>query len=262
MNWRLLLIIIVFFSYFHTAFAQQIVVVVKGRVTDAQTGDGLPFVNIYFKGTSIGTTTNFEGYYRLSTQNPTDSLVASYIGYVTKVKQVGDLKSQIRDWKLEIPKGYIKPINFQLESATMKLEEVVVIAGENPAFAIMRKVIKNKSKNDKRALSAYEYESYNKIELDIDNITDKFRNKKIMRKIISIFDSLQQIAGEDGRPVLPVFISESISKYHYRDNPKKSREDILHTKITGIGLDDGTLVSQIIGTSFQQYNFYQNWLSI
>ncbi|MCH8317846.1 MAG: carboxypeptidase-like regulatory domain-containing protein [Bacteroidetes bacterium] len=238
------------------------VVVVRGRVTDAQTGDGLPFVNVYFKGTTIGTTTDFEGYYRLSTKKPTDSLVASYIGYITKVKLVGDLKSQIRDWELEIPKGVIKPINFQLESATMKLKEVVVVAGENPAFAIMRKVIKNKSKNDKRSLSAYEYESYNKIELDIDNITEKFRNKKIMRKITAIFDSLQQIAGEDGRPVLPVFISESISRYHYRDNPKKTREDILHTKITGVGLDDGTLVSQIIGTSFQQYNFYQNWLNI
>ncbi|MBW8050166.1 MAG: carboxypeptidase-like regulatory domain-containing protein [Cytophagales bacterium] len=240
--------------------AQQKIVVVKGRITDAQTADGLPFVNVYFKGTTIGTTTDFEGYYRLSTDKPTDSLVASYIGYITKVKAV---KLEKRDWKMEISKvGFIKPINFQLESAALKLKEVVVVAGENPAFATMRKVIKNKSKNDKRSLSAYEYESYNKIELDIDNITDKFRNKKIMRKITSIFDSLQQLAGEDGRPVLPVFVSESISKYHYRDNPKKSREDILHTKITGVGLDDGTLVSQIIGTSFQQYNFYENWLSI
>jgi hypothetical protein len=45
-------------------FAQT--VQIKGRVTDAETADGMPFVNVYFKGTSIGTTTDFDGYYTLS----------------------------------------------------------------------------------------------------------------------------------------------------------------------------------------------------
>lgn len=242
-----LLISVIFFCISQLLIAQQ--TVIKGKVRDAQSGDGLPYVNIYFKGTTIGTTTNFEGYYTLKTSNPGDQLVASYIGYITKVKMR--------------KKGLInQTINFQLEGTARNLDEVVVVAGENPAFVIMRKVIKNKSKNDRRSLSAYEFESYNKIELDIDNITEKFRNKKIMKKIVSIFDSLQQIAGEDGKPILPVFISESISQYYYRSNPKKSRENILHSKMTGVGLDDGSLIAQIIGTSFQQYNFYKNWLNI
>ena len=36
----------------------------------------------------------------------------------------------------------------------------------------------------------------------------------------------------------------------------------MKTKLTGVGVEDGSLTSQIIGSSFQQYNFYENWLKI
>lgn len=228
-------------------FAQH--VQIKGRVTDADTGDGIPFANVYFKGTSIGTTTDFDGYYSLSSATPTDSLVASYIGYVKRVKFIDK-------------KQPTQTIDFQLATDDVKLEEVVVFAGENPAFPIMRNVIKNKEINDKKALTAYEYESYNKIELDIDHLSEKFRKNKMMQQITQVMDSIEHIAGEDGKPILPIFISESISNYHYRRNPKKVRENIIKNKLTGIGMQDGSLISQLVGSSFQEYNFYNNWLNI
>jgi hypothetical protein len=98
----------------------------------------------------------------------------------------------------------------------------------------MRNVIKNKDINDKKSLSAYEYESYNKIELDIDQLSEKFRQRKFMQQITSVIDSIDHIAGEDGKPILPVFISESISNFYYRRNPQKKREHILKTKLTGM----------------------------
>jgi hypothetical protein len=77
-----------------------------------------------------------------------------------------------------------------------------------------------------------------------------------------VLDSVDRIAGEDGSPILPLFISESVSKFYFRDNPQLRYEHILKSKINGVGIDDGTLVTQFIGTSFQEYNFYQNWLNI
>lgn len=222
--------------------------VVWGKVTDANSGDPVPFANILFRGTSVGTTTDFNGNYQLETTEQVDSLIASYIGYVTKSKVVRP--------------GISQQINYQLVENVMNLQEVVFVAGENPAFEILRNVVNNKSKNDKRSLEAYQYETYTKIEIDVDNITDKFRKKKIMRKITSVMDSVERIAGEDGKPVLPVFISESLSEYYYRSNPKLKHEKILKTKITGVGIEDGSLVTQFIGSSFQEYNFYQNWLNI
>jgi hypothetical protein len=179
---------------------------------------------------------------------PVDSLVASYLGYKTRIKRVERVAQQT--------------INFQLEEEVTNLQEIVFDAGENPAFPIMRNVVRHKEKNDKRRLTAYQYDTYTKIEIDVDNMSDKFRKKKIIRKITQVLDSVDRIAGEDGKPILPLFISESVSKFYYRDNPQLKYENILKSKINGVGIDDGTLVTQFIGTSFQEYNFYQNWLNI
>ncbi|UII19069.1 DUF5686 and carboxypeptidase-like regulatory domain-containing protein [Fulvivirga ligni] len=237
-------VLALFFISFQ-AYSQSIAV--TGKVTDANSGDPIPFANVVFKGTDIGTTTDFEGYYKLQTTKKVDSLSVSYIGYISKTKAV---------------MGPTQRLDFQLEEDVVNLQEVVFIAGENPAFEIMRNVMANKDKNDKRSLAAYDYETYTKIEIDVDNITDKFKKRKIMQKITSVMDSVEHLAGEDGKPILPIFISESLSKYYYRSDPKLKHENILKTKITGVGIEDGTLVSQFIGSSFQEYNFYQNWLNI
>ncbi len=222
--------------------------VVQGKVTDASSGDPVPFVNVVFKGTSIGTATDFDGNFTLKTNNATDSLIASYIGYKPRSKPV--------------TRGIRQTINFQLTEESVGLQEVVVYAGENPAFDILRKVVRNKSNNDKRKLTAYEYDTYTKIEVDVDNISDKFRERKIVKKITQVLDSVERIAGEDGKPILPLFITESVSKIYYRDNPSLSKEQIIKTKINGLGVEDGSTVTQMIGSSFQEYNFYQNWLNI
>ncbi|UII29528.1 DUF5686 and carboxypeptidase regulatory-like domain-containing protein [Fulvivirga maritima] len=233
------------FVPFVQVFSQK--TVVSGKITDAGSGDPIPFANVVFKGTDIGTTTSFEGFYTLETTKKVDSLTVSYIGYLTKTKAVSPT---------------VQKLDFQLEENVVNLQEVVFVAGENPAYEIMRNVIRNKDQNDKRSLDAYEYETYTKIEVDVDNITDKFKKRKIMQKITSVMDSVERMAGEDGQPILPIFISESLSKTYYRNSPKLKHENILKTKITGVGIEDGTLVSQFIGSSFQEYNFYQNWLNI
>jgi TonB-linked SusC/RagA family outer membrane protein len=58
--------------------------VVSGKVTDVQTGNPLPGVNILVKSTSSGTSTDSSGHYRLSVPSLKDTLRFSYIGYQTK----------------------------------------------------------------------------------------------------------------------------------------------------------------------------------
>lgn len=222
--------------------------IVQGKVTDAASGDPIPFANVVFKGTSIGSTTDFDGNFLIKTVHPTDTIIASYIGYKARSKAV--------------KRGVQQTINFQLEEDVTNLQEVIIKAGENPAFAVLRNVVRNKSKNDKRKLTAYEYDTYTKIEIDVDNLSEKFRERKIVKRITQVLDSVERLAGEDGKPILPLFITESVSKIYYRDNPSLKKEHILKTKISGIGVEDGTTVTQMIGSSFQEYNFYQNWLNI
>lgn len=238
---------IVFFSLLTgVALAQE--TVVRGKVTDVNSGDPIPYVNVIFQGTTIGITSDFDGNYELKTTTPSDTVVVSYIGYKVKKKN--------------ITKGITQVVNFQIEEDVTKLQEVVFVAGENPAFEVLRNVVRNKNKNDKRKLTAYEYDTYTKIEIDIDNLSDKFRQRKVVKKITQVLDSIERIAGEDGKPILPLFITESVSKVYYRDNPSLKYENIIRSKINGVGVEDGTTVTQLVGSSFQEYNFYQNWLNI
>ncbi len=222
--------------------------IVSGKVTEVTTGTPIPFANVIFSGTSEGATTDFDGNFSITTKAPVDSIEVRYIGYIKRVKPLVRGSEQI--------------INFQLEEDLLTLGEVVVYSGENPAFEILRRVNKNKNKNDPRSLEAYEYEGYTKIEFDIDQIGEKLKGRKIMNRITQILDSAEQIAGDDGKPIMPVFLSEAISRYYYKKNPTFRHEEILKTKVHGIGITDGTLTSQVIGASFQQYNFYLNWMNI
>ena len=142
---RSLVLILLCFS---SAIAQE--TIVRGKVTDAGSGDPIPFVNVIFKGTTTGGTTDFDGKFTIRAIKGTDSIAASYIGYITRTKA--------------IKRGVDQVVNFQLTEEKTNLQEVVVKAGENPAWPILRGIVKNRDLNDKRRLEAYEYDVYTKTE--------------------------------------------------------------------------------------------------
>jgi len=83
---------------------------VSGTVTDAQTGDPLPGVNIVVQGTTTGTTTDMDGNYTL--EAPEDAtLVFSFVGY--QEVTIG-IEGQ-------------KQIDVEMQQAVTELEEVVAI---------------------------------------------------------------------------------------------------------------------------------------
>ena len=65
---------------------------IKGKITDKETGDGLPGVNVVVKGTSSGTTTDGEGSYTLSVPDNA-TLVFSFVGYISQEVVVGNRTS-------------------------------------------------------------------------------------------------------------------------------------------------------------------------
>lgn len=75
-----------------TAFQQQRLMEknISGKVTDLSDGSPLPGVNIVVKGTSIGTVTDIEGNYRISTPDDAKILVFSSVGYETEEVAIGN----------------------------------------------------------------------------------------------------------------------------------------------------------------------------
>jgi hypothetical protein len=67
-----------------TGAAQQ--AVIKGRVSDAETNEGIPFANVVVQGTTIGVATDLDGNYLLSGLEPAlYNLVVSSVGYKSAV---------------------------------------------------------------------------------------------------------------------------------------------------------------------------------
>lgn len=216
----------------------------RGRVTDSQTGEPLPFVNVSFVGTTIGTVTDFDGNFFLETRVPGDSLSVSYLGYFPK--------------RVAVKKGVFQELNFSLEPESFSLEAVVVRPGENPAHKILRNIIKNKNRNNTDNLDSYSYESYNKIEVDLNNVDENMKNKKIFKQFQFIFDYVDTNA-VTGKAYLPIFISEAISDYHFQRRPKVEREIIKATKISGVKNES---VAQFTGKIYQKVNVYDNYINV
>ena len=59
--------------------------ILTGKVIDGDSNDPLAFANVIIKGTSKGTTSDFEGFYELKINSGTYSITFSFIGYETKV---------------------------------------------------------------------------------------------------------------------------------------------------------------------------------
>ncbi len=211
---------------------------------DSKTKEILPFVNISFIGTNIGTISDFNGEYFIETREAGDTIVASFLGYKAK--------------KFFIKKKHYQVINFELEEETLKLPPVIIVAGENPAHPLLDKIIKKRNENNPKKLENYKYEVYNKFEIDFNNV-EKYKENKILKKIDFIFDFIDTCA-ITGKPYLPIFITETLSDYYYQKKPLKKKEVIKASRIAGS--PDNNSISQFMGELYRDVNIYKNYINI
>jgi len=85
--------------------------VVTGKVTDSETGQAMPGVNVVVKGTTVGSITDFEGNYSVTVADRNATLVYSFIGYSS----------------MEVPIGGRSSVNVALVPEALALQEVVVV---------------------------------------------------------------------------------------------------------------------------------------
>ena len=238
-NWFLSLVLV--FGAI-TSFSQTII---KGKISDAESGEALPYITVFLSGTTLGTTTDFEGFYEIRTDKKADSIIAKSVGYIRTAKK--------------IKQGITQEVNFALEPNTSSLNEIVIRPGINKAIRIIKNVQDNRKKYNIEKLEQYEYESFTKVQIAVDNITTKFKKRKLYKTMESLFDTISSLrADTNAIPVLPVFVSETLSDFYYNKNPFRTKEVIKATRIKGVGVGEDSYVAQVLGSSFQQYNFYEN----
>jgi len=95
---------------------------IVGKIVDAGSEEVLIGVNVYLDGTSLGATTDLDGYYVILNVPPGKyTLVADYIGYQVQ-KRTG----------VSVSIDLTTTEDFTLSAQTLELEEVIVVEGERP----------------------------------------------------------------------------------------------------------------------------------
>jgi len=221
----------------------------SGQVVEAETGEPVPFASIFVPRTTVGITADVDGKFRLTLAAPADSLAASSVGFLTQRKRLNSEVSQSILFRLK-------------KNGGVALGEVVVRPGENPAFRILREVQKRKPQNERAALSAAEYDSYNRIEVSLADIPKSLANRRVVKDIRALAVRRGLAAAADADAPLPLFASEVGSRVYQKYGPLRRREDIRHKQMRGAGPREGSVLSQMLGSNFQNFDFYPNWQNI
>ena len=206
--------------------------IIKGKVVDSQNKEPLAFVNILFNGdTQSGTITDIDGRFSYRSPKKIKSLTCSYVGYEQKTFSLDSFDDS-------------EDLLIELSPSTFLLQEIVVLAGENPADRIIRKTIKNKKTNNPESISSFKYNSYNKViyDLESDDTTIK--------------DSIQIIKDRvlQGGHIL---IMESVTERKFIQ-PDISEETIIGVKVSGFKNPSFAPLA----TDLQPFSFYKEVIPI
>ena len=222
---------------------------ISGVVQD-KSNNPIPFANIVFKGSTVGTVSNERGEFYLESDSNYTQITVSFLGFETKTLNV-----KSRDFNLII----------QLEETASQLEEVFVFSGKktpkkgNPAIDILKKLWAKEKQNGLYMFDQYEYEKYEKLEFDLNNIDSATMKSGLFKGIEFIFQGMDT-SSVTGKTFLPIFINESVYKT-YGDNVRnKEREDILAN--INSGFSDNESVVSFVKDLYMDYDIYKNYIKI
>lgn len=233
----LILLLLCGFANMHGQF------VINGVVSDKE-HQPIPFATILLQGTKSGTITNSNGEFNISTIQYVDSLVVSAVGYYKNTLHLRNIKQQ--------------HLNIVLKDNIYELSEIRVKPGQNPAHPILKKIIANKAVNNPQNFESYQSSVYNKVELDLKNITKPKKERRLWRQVGFVFENIDSTELQ-GVPFLPVFMTETFSDFYRSSKNNKSREVIRANRISGV---KSATLTRFTGKFYQDFNVYENYINV
>ena len=219
---------------------------VRGTVTDADTGESIPFAGVFFKGTTIGMTADIDGKFTLETRDPAAQvLVCQLLGYDTQ--------------EVDIKHGAFTEVNFKLKLTDNQLSGAVVKADNRLIKRLLRNIDAHRERNDPDLRPHYSCKIYNKMELDLTHPREQLTNKRFLKDFGFVFDYIDTSV-VSGVPYLPAMISETVVERRHTRNPERDNETVLANRISGIN-PEHNLLSQFTGSMHLRANFYKPFIN-
>lgn len=167
--------------------AQETILV--GDIFNEETGEAIANANIYFQGTTIGTTSNEDGAFMLRGNLTRKKVVViSAIGYHTQ--------------RFSMEAGTMAGVQVSMKEKTATIEEVYVRPGSNPALPLLAAVREHKAEND-RFLSGVTTDASAVTELYISDIDSRHLKRRLWKSLRA-----GMLETEDSTLMLPLYVSQ------------------------------------------------------
>ena len=222
---------------------------VSGHVFD-EGNTPIPFANVMFKGSTIGTITNEDGKFYLESDENWETLVVSFVGFKTL--------------EIPLPKRINYELKFILQEEESSLDEVLIVTGkqskkasENPAIRILKKIWERKRKNGLNQFKQYEYDQYEKVEFDLNTIDSALIKSKLFKGMEFVFEEVDT-SNVTGKTYLPIFLNESVKKISGDNSINKEREDLIGNKNSGFS--NNQIIIDFIDDLYSEYSIYDNYM--
>ena len=225
--------------------------ILKGIIKDAHSDERVPFASMRFKKSGTGKLSDSSGSFVFRFDEwPKDTLEITYVGF--------------QDYELAFDSAFFpKTGNNNVINISIRLErgryqnEIVVRKKVDHGLIMWRRIVRRKKFNDRYRFNNFSYELYNKLELDLNNVDKKkLREKKLLRPFAFALDNVDTT---EGKPFLPVYLTETLSDYYFQKSPVKRREIIKGSKTIGL---DNESVSRLLGGMEQNIDFYSNFIPV
>ncbi|GAO41705.1 DUF5686 family protein [Flavihumibacter petaseus] len=255
MGWRLfckcIILLLLGLLIEHRANAQE--KIIRGYVKDKLSDERIPFASLKLKIAQTGSLSDSSGGFIVRVPNwSADTLEITYVGYE-------DLRIPINPSVIsQFSKDGGKSIDLILSMVRGKTTaEVVVKRKIDKGYLMWKRIVKRKPFNDRYRFTAFKYELYNKLELDLNRLKkDRLKDMGLLKPFGFI---LENIDTTEGQPFLPIYLTETISDYYYQKSPWRTREIIKAVKTIGINNES---VSKLLGGTDQNVNVYNNFIPV
>ncbi len=202
----------------------------QGKVVDAETGEAIPFVQVGFTGSTIGTTTDMDGRFRVSNNQGFTTLRFQMMGY--------------EPTEISLEPGKIKNnAKIALAPHSNVMQEVVISASRkersryrrrnNPAVELVQKVIEHKDNNRMQTLERFNRDIYEKATLALDNFQPDFEHKRIWKKL-DFIEKYIDLTPFDATPILTISMREMMFRQSFRHKPRQNRTLLTAKRMEGV----------------------------
>ena len=230
---------LIFLSIFNFQFSilHAVETIIVGEIVNETTNEPIPNVNIHFRGTKIGTTSDEHGNYVLRV-DMTDKaqLVFSAVGYYTQ--------------RFDIEPGTMAGLQVAMREKTTTLTEIVVAPNENPALELLRKVRAHRPENDRTLHDDLSFVAQREQTLYVSHIQKKHLRRALWRSLQS-----GMIAQEDSTYILPLY--RETQSFRFNGNETTPAND----RLTQALILTSTDYSSLLGNE-GNLNFYANSVSL